>query len=392
MDLIKNLQMKYPKTIQIPFYLRLLAFVLFIVFLPGPLTAQDTHFSQFYANRIFLNPAFAGLEEGLTLTAITRTQWYTVDTGFKTVGISVEKRENVSDAFAFGIGLEAYSSDEGLSRYQQQSFSFTLAPMLATGLNSSLHAGFKLRYYRQRIDGNSLVFSDQLDPIFGNIYGTTGLPDFQGISFTDFDFGVLWRFAGNTKVSGRTASSVRGVIGASVRGGFQFLSNGGDVGPEYSFYRISNARLPSTLILHAGLDIPITFLEGPGRDITLSPNFRYETREDLNLFTGGLYFLYNGYYFGAFMQSQSFLPSNTLDTHSLILIVGSYIPTRKNGNQVTQKLFLGISGSFDATGLGTRAGGIWEAAVRYNFSAVPGFFSGKKRRNNSRIFKCKSFF
>ena len=122
MDLIKNLQMKYPKTVQIPFYLRLLAFVLFIVFLPGPLTAQDTHFSQFYANRIFLNPAFAGLEEGLTLTAITRTQWYTVDTGFKTVGISVEKRENVSDAFAFGIGLEAYSSDEGLSRYQQQSF------------------------------------------------------------------------------------------------------------------------------------------------------------------------------------------------------------------------------------------------------------------------------
>ncbi|MCB0634515.1 MAG: type IX secretion system membrane protein PorP/SprF, partial [Lewinella sp.] len=39
------------------------------------LKAQDPSFSQFYANRVYLNPAFVGLESGITLSATSRMQW-----------------------------------------------------------------------------------------------------------------------------------------------------------------------------------------------------------------------------------------------------------------------------------------------------------------------------
>ena len=52
--------------------------------------AQDPSFSQFYANRIYLNPAFAGIESGISFSGITRTQWANVDSGFQTHIASVE--------------------------------------------------------------------------------------------------------------------------------------------------------------------------------------------------------------------------------------------------------------------------------------------------------------
>ena len=57
------------------------------------LQAQDPSFSQFYANRIYLNPAFTGLESGLTVGAVSRMQWLTVDGGFRTYGFTLELQE-----------------------------------------------------------------------------------------------------------------------------------------------------------------------------------------------------------------------------------------------------------------------------------------------------------
>ena len=47
------------------------------------LSAQDPSFSQFYANRIYLNPAFAGIEGGISATAVARAQWLRADRGFR---------------------------------------------------------------------------------------------------------------------------------------------------------------------------------------------------------------------------------------------------------------------------------------------------------------------
>ena len=51
---------------------------------------QDPSFSQFYANRIYLNPAFTGIENGISFAGTSRNQWSKVDQGFKTYIASVE--------------------------------------------------------------------------------------------------------------------------------------------------------------------------------------------------------------------------------------------------------------------------------------------------------------
>ena len=45
-------------------------------------TAQDPFISQFFANRMYLNPAFTGIEDGLQANITARNQWYAADKGY----------------------------------------------------------------------------------------------------------------------------------------------------------------------------------------------------------------------------------------------------------------------------------------------------------------------
>lgn len=370
-------------------FLRSYMLIFLLTYFILPSYGQDTYFSQFYANRAYLNPAFTAIESGITITGISRTQWFNVDSGFKTNGITFEKRESVSDNFAFGIGIDAYQSKEGNTQYLQQSIGLLFAPMIALGDQLTLHTGFKSKYVNQRLDLNSLVFSDQLDPVFGNIFGSAVVPDLDRTSYFDLDVGILLRFETGTTRGQSTLTNIRGHFGASIRSVTTLL--GENTGAEYSFFNASDSRLPQTFILHTGLDIPIIYLRGVDNEITFSPNIRYENRQGTQLVSSGLYFLYKTIYLGSFLQSRTFIPLDRSDTHSVIFIGGFYVPTKQLGSITDQKLFIGLSASFDTTGIGTRAGSIYEIAMRYNFSSVPNLFSRAQNRA-SKILDCKNFF
>ena len=54
--------------------------------------------------------------------------------------------------------------------------------------------------------------------------------------------------------------------------------------------------------------------------------------------------------------------------------------------------FVGLSYDANTTGVGTRAGGVYEIAFRWTGNGVVGLFGSKRKNKNKKYLKCFSFF
>lgn len=131
--------------------------------------AQNTHFSQFYASSIYLNPALAGLEAGSKLTLNYRNQWPGISNSFITHNASFEKRIASLNA---GIGINAFRDQAGDGMLAISSYSGVYAQEVKLGKELFVRGGIKFGYVQKTINWNDLVFEDMIDSRGGVIYST----------------------------------------------------------------------------------------------------------------------------------------------------------------------------------------------------------------------------
>ncbi|MEN0005108.1 MAG: PorP/SprF family type IX secretion system membrane protein [Bacteroidota bacterium] len=357
------------------------------------LSAQDPSFSQFYANRIYLNPAFAGIEPGITVSGAARMQWYAVDKGFRTVNFSAEMQLPMVKS---GLAIHVLNNTEGIGNLTTNQaglvYSYTLP-----GKNNNFHFGIEGRLTQKSIDWSQLVFTDQIDKVYGNIYASTMTPVNDQVLFGDVDFGFVWRNDGGIKIK-HLPGSIRSHLGVSFNH-FPNLFRGAADGND-SFLNMDGRVAPRTTI-HGGMIIPITFFRGKGLDIALSPNFKLDNQgyrfmsfsENITVGTFGLYALVSDFYVGLLYQNRFYAPSH-LHTDALIFTVGGYTATGKKGDTRSPNLFYGISVDLNNSGLGALAGSVFELTFRYRFDANLGNGGRQKSGKNARgrILDCKSFF
>ncbi|MEN0004525.1 MAG: PorP/SprF family type IX secretion system membrane protein [Bacteroidota bacterium] len=372
--------------------IRFFTSTLLLCLVSSQLSAQDPSFSQFYANRVYLNPAFTGLEEGLTLSGISRLQWVTLDRGFYTHSLTAEIQEPFLNS---GFGLTVVSSSEGLMNFNSTSAALSYAYIIP-GDNHNVHFGLQARWMQRTVDWDRIIFSDELDPIFGPIFQTSATPVLERATFWDADFGMVWRFNGSTKRRGNTLwGKSRNHIGLAIH---HLPSLLGDAGGDESLQNL-NTYIPPRITFHAGSLLPLTFLTGVNNELVISPNLKFDIQgtnpfnfdQSLKVFTYGAYFLFKGFYFGAFYQNRLPVPEGPKHTNTFIFSAGAFIRTNARASDTSQKLFFGVSADLNTTGVGTEAGGTYEAFLRWHFSQVPAIF-GKGDRSRARILDCNSFF
>lgn len=140
--------------------------------------AQDTHYSQYFAVPLSVNPALTGFMDGtMRIMANYRSQWASVNNAFSTATFSVDGnilQSKIPSNDRLGVGLQLVSDRvaDGLLTNNYASFSAAYHKGFDKDGNYSLGIGLQGTYAQRTIDATKLIFNDQLDP-FGKFSQTS---------------------------------------------------------------------------------------------------------------------------------------------------------------------------------------------------------------------------
>src|SRR4051812_46872863 len=154
----------------------------------GTLSAQDPIFTQYYANPLYLNPAFAGSARCLRVNLNFRNQWAGIEGTYVTYSASVDKHV---DALQGGLGLIATSDNAGNGVLRTTNVSGMYSYLLDVSHTFSLRFGFQASFFQKSIDWSKLTFGDMIDERRGFVYNTREEKKLDQKSNVDFSAGIL---------------------------------------------------------------------------------------------------------------------------------------------------------------------------------------------------------
>jgi type IX secretion system PorP/SprF family membrane protein len=354
-----------------------------LLFFSLAVQAQDGTFSQFYVDRMNLNPALTALDEGLSGTAHYRNQWFLADRGFQTYSVCAECRDEVIRS---GYGFYAMHNREGAGRLAMSTLGGAYSFWVPMGSNQGFYIGANAAFVQRSLDFNRLIFSDQIAPYDGILNGATGAPvPLESRAFADGGLGLAYRggISGNRQVNGR---SVRREV-AFLSGGFSYQHGNKPV----ESLRGLDFSLPARWTYHAGLSMPFLadWSSSTRYYCTVSLLARIQTQANLRSSMFGIAWLYRGLEPGVYIHHRA-LPFQ--GKHSDNMIVSLAWETKKAGK------FYRIQGSYDigVGGIKTAAGGAFELSLRARTADLCKFKHKRisRKPGNSRpisTYKCPTF-
>ncbi len=232
---------------------------LFSIGFEADLFAQDPEFTQFYANPLYLNPAFAGTARCPRINLNYRNQWPGISGTYVTYSASYDQH---IDAIAGGLGLLVTTDKAGQGTLTTTTVSGMYSYLLNVNREFSMRFAGQATYFQKSIDWTKLNFGDMIDERRGFVYNTKEVPGLNKKSNVDFSAGVL-------------GYSKRYYFGFAVH----HLTE-----PDEGLIGIS--KLPMKITAHAGAVLPIG---SKSSETTISPNVLYQKQQDFQQLNLGLY-------------------------------------------------------------------------------------------------------
>jgi type IX secretion system PorP/SprF family membrane protein len=278
-----------------------------LVAIAGKSAAQvDPHFSQYYADPLWLNPALTGVINGDSrISSNYKNQWADINNAYETVAISADYRATNK----VGLGLSILDQTAGdhsynyLSAYGSLSYGITLSNDGNQRLNFGVQAGIINRSF----DQSKLQFGDQYNPTSGFDPGASSFENFPTTNSTVFDAN-----AGIFYYDGNPLSSVNPFAGVSV---------GHLSGPKDAFSPDGQGKIPIRYTVHGGLRIKMADW------FDLVPNALYIRQQDADIKAVGAYSEFktqndNSFIFGVL---ERFNDATSIDVgyHVNSLIIGT---------------------------------------------------------------------
>jgi len=310
----------------------------------GNLYAQDPHFSQFYANPLYLNPAFAGVKKCPKVHMNYRNQYPQLGV-YSTYSASYDQ---YVDGIKGGLGFMALRDEAGNGALNLTEVSAIYSYHLNVTRKFTILTGFQATFRQRQIDWNGLTFPDQIDQFYGFVKPTSEIPPTSNQnSHLDLSVGMI----------GFTENFFAGVA-------VHHLTQ-----PNEAF--LSNNVLPTKLTAHAGASIPLgrRRLHNSARNI-LIPNVVYQMQGTAQQLTLALSFN-RGPIAGGLALRQG---GNNPD--AVIIILGL----------TPENLPWGFGYSYDYTisNYTNIPGGAHEVSLMYNFPC-------RQKKKGIREIKCPTF-
>lgn len=293
--------------------------------------AQDAAFSQFYANPLYLNPAYTGNTECGRLNLNYRNQWPSISKAFVTYSVSYD--QSVS-SIKSGFGLQFVSDRQADGVFTRNAINVFYSYKLQLGYYSDLSFGARVGYYRENLSWEDLVFADQFDASQGTISSTSAEiePNNTSPSTVDFGVGLLWGY--------------KGIV--SVGFAADHLSQ-----PALNYYEDANNKLNMKLTANAGLVVNVSkgkLGDYEMYDFMLQPNLLYQQQGEHKQINLGLYASLYPFIVGAWVRN------NISNFDVAILLIGiNYSNIR-----------IGYSYDFTISKLGMKSGGAHEISFAWD--------------------------
>lgn len=318
--------------------------------------AQDPQFTQFYANPLYLNPAFAGSGKCPRVNINYRNQWPALKETYITTSAGYDQH---FDGINGGLGLLVLNDKAGEGTINTTNISAMYAYQLNVNRKFSMRFGLQGTYVQKRLDWNKLTFGDMIDPRYGFVYATQEVRPTESRNFMDFSAGVL----------GYTSK---------VYGGFavHHLTE-----PDEAFIVKGTSKLPRKYTAHFGAMLPIGDTYGRSsrgrlnRDegTYISPNVLFQQQASFNQLNIGMYIM-NSPIVGGLWYRGNFGGDKFMSSDSFIALVG-----------LQRGLFkFGYSYDVTVSALSNSTGGSHEISLGLQFECRP-----KKKR--FRAISCPSF-
>ena len=227
------------------------------------LKAQDPEFTQFYANPLYLNPAFAGSSRCPRLVLNYRNQWPALTGSFITSAASYDQ---YVESISGGLGVQVFQDDAGRGTLKNTSISGMYSYQKSITNEFSMTIGVQGTYFRKSLDWNKLTFGDMIDDKLGFIYGTQEEP--RGGQVSNFDVSTGFLIFSDILYFG---------------GAVHHLNE-----PRESLV-FGKARLPMKFTGHIGGSFPIDGKKKAYSEVSISPNILYQRQADFEQINIGLY-------------------------------------------------------------------------------------------------------
>jgi type IX secretion system PorP/SprF family membrane protein len=225
--------------------------------------AQDPEFTQFYANPLYLNPAFAGTAMCPRVVMNYRNQWPALSGTFVTTSASYD--QHVESLYG-GLGLLVTNDKAGEGTLTTTNISGIYSYQLALSRSFSIKAGFQATYFQKTLDWDKLTFGDMIDERRGFVYQSQDQARGGSSSNVDFSAGVL----------GFSKQFFAGVAVHHITQPDETLINGA-------------SPLPMKITGHAGAVIPMSNGRYSENDASISPNIIYQQQGNFQQLNMGLY-------------------------------------------------------------------------------------------------------
>jgi type IX secretion system PorP/SprF family membrane protein len=222
--------------------------------------AQDPEFTQFYANPLYLNPAFAGSNICPRVCINYRNQWPGIAGTYVTTSASF-------DRFVYkmksGIGLLVTNDVAGQGTLSTTNISGIYSYQWRPTRNISVNIGFQATYAEKKLNWARLNFGDQIDEKRGFVYNSNEVAGRNKKSYADFSAGAI-------------LFSKKYFVGFAANHITQ---------PDESLVN-GTSKLPIKYTAHAGATIPVG---SQSNETSVSPNILYQKQQDFQQINLGVY-------------------------------------------------------------------------------------------------------
>ena len=116
---------------------------------PTKTHAQDPEFSQFYANPMLLNPAFAGTARGPRVVLANRNQWTSQSGHYETQAISYDQYFR---SIKGGVGFSILNDQQGVNTFGTTRQTGSYAYQQSISRKVSLRMGLEASYRQRSLD------------------------------------------------------------------------------------------------------------------------------------------------------------------------------------------------------------------------------------------------